>query len=228
MKAFRVVMDILIFLLLAAVLVWCAFLFWGAYSGHRISILVNKRVLNQIQTDIVNQVKGTGGRLDPNMTDKGIQGLKEAQQDLFDTNTTSFLFQFVTLVLVTIGVGILGYMYGIYRRAQEEAAKAQEKYAGIRQHMARLVKGRSSMVVLAVQFSRLHMFGMMYLSGDQRQREDLRIRPSLPAPFAPLYAPAGRWWTLSTRVLPPPRVRPPPASNLPGSPPRAIFGWTGS
>lgn len=178
MKAFRIVLDILIFLLLVAVLVWCAFLFWGAYSQHRISILVNKSVLKEIQTDIVNQVKGTQVPLDPNMTDENIKRLKEAQRELFDTNTMSFLFQFVTLVLVTIGVAVLGLMYGAYRRTREEAEKVLKRHDEIQKLMARFVKGRNSTIILAVQFSRLHVFGQMYLLCEWRQREDLRIMMS--------------------------------------------------
>lgn len=175
MKAFRVVMDVLIFLLLATVLIWCVFLFWGAYSGHRISVLVNMRALNQIRTDILNQVKGTKVPLDPNVTDKEIQRLKEAQEDLFDTNTMSFLFQFVTLLLVTIGVAVLGLMYREFRRSQEEAVKAQDKYTRIKRQMSRFVKGRSSTIILGIQFSRLHMFAKMYLLCKKKQREELRV-----------------------------------------------------
>lgn len=190
MKAFRIAMDILIFLLLVAVLAWCVFLFWGAYSQHRISILVNRNVLKEIQTGIVNQVKGAGisltdeeikrlkqvqVSLDPNVTNKGIQNLKEAQEDLFDTNTMSFLFQFTTLLLVTIGIAIIGLMYGLLRRTQEEAAQAQEKYTRITQQMTRFVKGRSSTIIMAVQLSRLHTFCQMYLLCGEKQRDELRV-----------------------------------------------------
>jgi len=103
MRAFRWVVDILFFSLFVALLLWCAFLLWGAFSQHRICILLNARVLEEIRTDIASQAKGVPAPRKA-VTDAQIKRLQDAQKDLFNANSLSFHLQFAVLILITIGV----------------------------------------------------------------------------------------------------------------------------
>jgi len=175
MKVFRIVMDTVFFALLVAALVWCAFLFTGAYSQHRLCILFNEAVLKEIQTNLLDQARED---VLPNtrvITAREINQLKQAQKELFDCNTISLLFQFITLLLLTMGSAVVGLMYGAYRRTEEAASSSQEKYRKIEAILARFVSGRNSSVLLAVKYAWLHMLGEVLPLTSGSQREGIRV-----------------------------------------------------
>ena len=177
MKTFRV-FDLLVLLVLISVLLWSAFLFWGAYSQHRISILLNEKVLCEIKTNICKQMQEMKAvpdtlTLNPKLNYE-IEQLRSAQKDLFDANTISFIFQFITLFLVTVGVAILAYMQHTFREAQEKDEKLQEKYRSIHADMASFIKGRNTTVLLAVKYSWLHTLCQIFVITQGRQRDALR------------------------------------------------------
>jgi hypothetical protein len=175
MKIFLITANVIIILLLASVLLWSVFLFWGAYSQHRISIILSENVLEEIRTNIVNQTSGINTNEIIPKTKEAIEKLQSAQKELFDTNTISFIFQFLTLLLVTIGGGVIGLMYNAFTKKQVEAAGLQKQHLRTKKHMARFIKGRNNTLILAVKSAWLHTLGQLYLLSQGNQREALRI-----------------------------------------------------
>lgn len=192
MRKQRNIIDVLIALLLAAVLIWCAFLFWGAYSQHRLAVLLNESVLAEIKDNIKNQVKGVPPVLNPK-TKEEIAKLEKAQNDLFDTNTISFLFQSVTLLLITISAAVLWLMYRRFRSAEkemedaqrkhveilgsmkEEVEKAQRERKGIQRVFSSFVVGRNTSVVLGVEYCLLYTLSCLFEAATGNRREALRM-----------------------------------------------------
>ena len=174
MRKLRSVIDVLVGLLFAAVLLCCVFLFWGAYSQHRLALLLNESVLAEIKVNIENQVKGVPPVLNPK-TKEEIANLEKAQNYLFDANTVSFLFQFVTLLLVTIGVAVLALIYGRFRAAEEEVEKAQRERKEIQRVFSSFVVGRNTSVVLGVEYCLLYTLSCLFEIATGTRREALRM-----------------------------------------------------
>ena len=174
MRKLRSFIDLLVALLLAAVLLWCAFLFWGAYSQHRLALLLNESVLAEIKVNIENQVKGVCPVLNPK-TKEEIAELEKAQDHLFDTNTVSFLFQFVTLLLVTVGVALLGLMYRRFRVAKEELDKAERQRREIQGVLSSFVDERNNSFVLGIEYPFLYTLSCLFETATGDRREALRM-----------------------------------------------------
>jgi len=166
--------DILITALLAVVLVWCGLLFLGAFSQHRLTSLLNCKVLSEIKASIQDQAKGAAWTPDPKALQE-IERLEKAQKELLDSNTVSFLFTFITLFLLTIGSGILGLMHRQYRRAQERAEKAEARIGDAWRALPLFMKGVHTAVVVATKYVLGFTLSRFYDSADIQRREDLCI-----------------------------------------------------
>jgi len=170
----RTIIDVLIALLLAAVLLWCGFLFWGAYSQHRLAILVNGSVLNEMKDAIANQTSGVSTDLTARCTQE-IDRLKEAQEQLFDANTISFIFQFVSLLLITVGASVLAFMYSHYRREQERAENAEKAAKEAVRALPLFIKGRNTTAVLASKYCLLYTLSQFFRTINKKERETVLI-----------------------------------------------------
>lgn len=166
---FRNAIDILIALLLVAVLVWCVLLAWGAYSQHRISLLISASVLAEMQAAIQNQTTGVTPDLAAKNTQE-IARLQEAQDKLFDANSMSFIYQFVTLIILTIGTSVLALMYNQYRREQERADKAEKVRVEIVSTLAPFASGQNTSIVVASEYCLLYTLCRLHgaTSGPER------------------------------------------------------------
>ena len=157
----RNVIDILIAIVLVALVLWIGALAWGAYSQHSISLLINASVLKEMKDAIQNQTIGVTPDLKAKTTQE-IARLQEAQDKLFDANTASFNYQFVTLIILTIGTSVLALMYNQYRREQERADKAEEARKELFSNLAPFAAGQNICVVVASKYCMLYTLCCLY------------------------------------------------------------------
>ena len=170
----RTVIDILVALLLGAVLLWCAFLLLGAYSQHRLAILVNADVLKEMKEAIEAQAAGATPALKTKTTQE-IERLQDAQERLFDANTISFIFQFVSLLILTIGVAVLGLMYSHYRQEQERATKAEKATRDLIRVLPSFISGRNTTAVIACKYCLLYALCLLFQRTSKTAREPLLV-----------------------------------------------------
>jgi hypothetical protein len=170
----RDVIDILIVITFVALLLWIGMLAWGAYSQHSISLLINASVLADMKAAIQSQVTGVTPDLKAK-TSQEIARLQDAQEKLFDANTASFNYQFVTLIILTIGTSILALIYNQYRREEERADKAEEARKEILSSLAPFVAGQDSCVIVSSKYSMLYMLCYLYSIPSGLKSESSRI-----------------------------------------------------
>ena len=115
--------DAAIYLLLVLVLLMAACLFCAAFGQHREAVCESERLLGKL----VVEVESKTCSLRPSV-ESCIDKLRVVEEELFDANTVSFLFQFMTLVLVTVGAAILKRMLDA-QKCLDEAAQAWQRDA---------------------------------------------------------------------------------------------------
>jgi len=190
--AIRNVIDILIALVLVVVLLWCGVLAWGAYSQHRLALLVNASVLMEMKDAIQNQTTGTTLDLAAKSAQE-IARLQEAQEKLFDANSVSFIYQFVTLIILTISVSLLAIMYKEHRREQEYLDRIEKEYRGEQERwhecldkaekermdifsaLAPFAAGQNTCVVVATKYCLLYTLCCLYKVISDPERNSLLI-----------------------------------------------------
>ncbi len=174
MRVFTTLTDVLVLLMLVGVLLWCALLFTGAYSSHRNTVLLSESVLKAVREDVAQQLSGEDPELG-SVAEEQLSRLEDAQKQLLDASTLSFLHQFFTVLLPTVGVALLHSINRSLRKARDAAADAEERHAGIQKHFARFVHGRNRTALLAAQCVRLHALVEIYASCEEGRRQPLRI-----------------------------------------------------
>ena len=154
MRLIRVI-DVALALTIIGVLGWCAWLGGCAYLQHKSALDLNAQVLEDMKKS-VNRIK-VPSTCDANTvatqidklkakTESEIACLQLIEEKLFDSNTVSFHYQIVILVVITLGTGTLGIMYNALRRQQakyDEAMKKQEGFVTEAQKREKNAQDRS-------------------------------------------------------------------------------------
>jgi len=174
LRGLRGATDVVIALLLIAVLAWCGLLFWGAYSQHRIAILLNREALAELETSISAQLQGPP-YAQTAIIEEALVKLQGAQRDLFDGSSMSFLFQFLSLLLITVGAAILSITFRSYKKTREDADSAERELITTRTHLARYLQGHDNTTLLSVKLAWIHVLGRLYPLFEGSEREELRI-----------------------------------------------------
>jgi hypothetical protein len=166
----RIVIDILITLVLISLALWIGLIAWGAYSQHNISLLINASVLQAMKDNIQSQLAGTNPILAVQTTQE-ITRLQEAQDKLFDVNTVSFIYQFVTLIILTIGTSVLALMYNQYRREQEHANQAERARTELLENLLPFAAGQNVSIIIASKYFLLYTLCRLFKVTNDIERE---------------------------------------------------------
>jgi hypothetical protein len=183
----RNIFDLLIIVILLAVIFFIAWLGMGAYSQHRIALLVNNKVYVEMLAAIREQACASTLQNSPSITPNPapitkdeLMKLQEAQDDLFDTNTVSFLYQFVTLIILTVGMSVLGLMYRNYRQEQERGIKAEEEKKAILSSVAPIMSGKMTGDLIASKLNLIYTIcRLSLLTQDKDATKDRERSASL-------------------------------------------------
>jgi len=174
-KAERTILDLLIAIALFLLLVWCVFLAWGAYCQHWAALQIDQKVLHEAVVTIKQHYEPVGcgtNSLNSTNFESMLHRLEITREKLLDANTLSFLYQFVTVIIMSISGAALGIMYNRLKEAAKSAREARDIAKGL----TRIVQeGHALDFVLIAKFSIAYAACLLFLeTGDGEDEQTCR------------------------------------------------------
>lgn len=193
------VINIILSIAILVVLGWCSWLGLSAYNQHKSALNLNAQVLEDMKI-AVQQIKVPSAcnsdtvksQVDQikNKTESEIGRLQLIEEKLFDSNTVSFQYQFVILIIITLGTGALGIMYNFLMRqqvkydasmkkqeefvtqAQEREKNAQERGEKLLASLAPFVDNHNTGYIIATKIQFVYTLCRLYLETNGPYRND--------------------------------------------------------
>jgi len=166
----RTIIDILMALVLVFVLLWCGLLAWNAYCHHRDTLYQNERALEALKKNMnIHNKKHCSKLKEKNNIE--IDRLQIAQEKLFDANSVSFNFQFVTLIIFTLGISAFTWFYSMYRREQERAENLEQERAKTIGALAPFAAGQNIGAIIASKYSLQYTLCRIYRETSGKERD---------------------------------------------------------